>query len=111
MAKKKIPAEIPAPPLVPQPHGGALRRGGPNKGAGRPASEIRAKMRGALWKRLKIAQEIADDPKANSSDRLKALDFLAKYGMGTQQEVSGPDGAPVTNELHVTVTRRIIDGA
>lgn len=30
------------------------------------------------------------------ADRLKAADLLAKYGIGTQQEVTGAGGAPLT---------------
>lgn len=64
-------------------------------GPGRPPSAIRAKMRGSLENRLAIAESIADNPKSSDSDRLRALDFLAKYGLGTKSEVSGEDGAPI----------------
>lgn len=94
---RKRPDEKPAGELVPQPHGGAIKRGNP-KGIdlpGRPPSELRARMRGSLEERLHIAAAIADDKDATNADRLKALDFLARYGLGTKQEVTGEDGAPV----------------
>ena len=109
---KKSPAKSPAEPgaLVPQPHGGQIRRGaqpGTNRGGtGRPPSELRRKMRGSLEDRLHIAEEIADSPTAAYSDRMKALDFLAKYGLGTRQEVTGEDGAAIPTEI--VVTRRVI---
>ena len=109
--KRKTPAKTPAKrgkgELVPQPHGGAIRRGGTNRGGtGRPASEIRARMRGSLDERIAIAEQIADNPQSSDSDRLKALDFLAKYGIGTKQEHSGPDDSPIPNEI--IITRRIV---
>ena len=72
--------------LVRQPHGGALRTGGApgnRGGSGRPRNEIRAAMRESLETRLCIAEGIADSPKSNNNDRLKALEFLARYGLGT----------------------------
>jgi hypothetical protein len=93
MPKRKKENPLPTGALVPQSHGGALRNGGTNKGGpGRPPSVLREKMRGALVDRIPIAAQIADDPKASQADRLRALDFLAKYGLGTRQEVMGEDG-------------------
>jgi hypothetical protein len=40
-------------------------------------------MRGALSTRIKIATKIADNPKSADSDRIRALDFLARYGVGS----------------------------
>ena len=42
-----------------------------------------------------MLEEIADDPKANAGDRIRALDLLGKYGLGTQQQHSGPDGGVI----------------
>lgn len=80
---------------------GRVSGGNPgNKGGtGRPPSEIRAAMRRSLDQRLVIAEQIADDTTADHGERLKALDFLAKYGMGTQQEVTGDAEKP--QELRV----------
>jgi hypothetical protein len=47
--------------LVPQPHGGALRRGGkPGNKGGRPTAYIRRRLRGALYQRIHIIEGIAD---------------------------------------------------
>ena len=50
------------PVLIPQPHGGALRNGGPNVGGpGRPKNEIRAKLRElAYGKGLDFLSELLD---------------------------------------------------
>ena len=69
------------------------RRGVGKKGrSGRPPSELREKLRGSLEKRVKIAEQIADSPTASDTDRLRALDFLAKYGLGTTQTQTDADG-------------------
>lgn len=84
--------------LVPQPHGGAIRHGsteGNTPGTGRPPSAIREQLRGSFSDRIKILEAIADDPEVSPSDRVKAIDMLAKYGLGTRQEVTGPDGEPL----------------
>ena len=60
-------------------------------GPGRPASAIRKKLKGSFANRVKILKEIADDG-AKDSDRLKALDLMAKYGLG---EAKGYDEALV----------------
>lgn len=79
-------------------NGGRLRRGNPgNKGGlGRTPSEIRQKLRGSFADRVKVCEKIADDPKASPSDRLRALDLLAKYGLGTTITETDTDGNDVT---------------
>ena len=75
--------------LIPQPHGGALRPGaggGPQPGSGRPPSELRRRMRVALEERLGVANEIIDDESAKARDRLGALAFLARIGLGGKRE-------------------------
>jgi hypothetical protein len=115
MARKaKSPTKSPQPgkgELVVPSHGrGKLRRGskpGTNRGgAGRPPSEIRARLRGSFDARIGILEQIAGDPAVSTADRIRALDLLAKYGLGTQQEHSGPDGAPIPTQI--IVTRRVI---
>ena len=94
--------------MVPQPHGGALlpgAGGGPQPGSGRPPSEIRKRLRGSFEERIRILEEIADDPDASKVDRIKAIDMLAKYGLGTKQEVSGPDDTPIQAEMVVRFQR------
>lgn len=104
-AKKaaKSAAKAAKPALIPRPNGkGALLAGGvPGNrgGTGRPPSVIRERLRGSFDERVKILEQIADDPKATAADRIKAVDMLAKYGLGTQQEVVGDPEKP--QELRV----------
>ncbi len=93
--------------LVPQAHGGALRTGGKlgNRGGGRTPNELRELFRKPLAKLLPIITEIAESkdiqevtcPHCNekhevitwlkAGDKLKAVDLLGKYGLGTHQWV------------------------
>lgn len=83
--------------LIPQPHGGALRNGGPNAGGtGRPPSEIRKKLRGSFEDRVKVLEAIADDTKASPADRMRALDLMGKYGLGTTMTETDTEGNDVT---------------
>lgn len=89
--RAKTPAKTADPPLVPQPHGGALLAGGKvgnPGGTGRPPSEIRKRLRGSFEERIKILEEIADAKEQSSTDRLRAVDLLAKYGLGTTKELT-----------------------
>lgn len=76
------------PVKVPQEHGGALQRGGTpgNPGGGRPPAELRRILRLALEERVEAIKDIADN--GAPKDRLKALDLMARYGMGVQKEVT-----------------------
>jgi hypothetical protein len=49
----------------------------------------------SLEARVSIIEEIAEDPTARPADRLRALDLLAKYGLGIAHEVAGPDSGPI----------------
>ena len=82
--------EKPLPTLIPQAHGGALYRGGVpgNRGGWKPPSAIRARLRDSLDDRVTVLEEIADDPGMAASDRIRAVDVLAKYGLGAASEVS-----------------------
>src|SRR2546427_8351809 len=85
----EIPAELPA--LVPQAHGGAVYSGGVpghRGGSGRPPSALRERLRGSFEDRITVLEEIADDDEADPQDRIRAIDTLAKYGIGTLREVS-----------------------
>lgn len=56
---------VPVGALVPQPHGGALRNGGTNKGGtGRPPDAWKAKMRELAdrWAQAAEANRVLDDP-------------------------------------------------
>lgn len=71
--------------LIPQPHGGALRPGGqPGNagGTGRPPSEVRATARMMFDERIPALANIADREDTASADRIRALDLLAKVGLG-----------------------------
>jgi hypothetical protein len=118
---EKTPAKSPV--LVPQPHGGVLRQGGTNKGGpGRPPSAIRATLRQSFEERVKVLEAIADGEVAyklrsdgekmsaadltkvipSVADRLKAMDLLAKYGLGTtstQTDTEGNDAMTLTDAI------------
>ena len=79
------------PALVPQPHGGALYSGGMpghTGGSGRPRSALRARLRGSLEARVSVLEEIADSPDADPADRIRAVDVLARYGLGAATDVT-----------------------
>lgn len=84
-SKKETP--LITPPRVAPEHGhGRLFRGGvPGNrgGTGRPPSAIRGARRTVLGERLGALVRIADDPNATASDRIRAFEVLARYGLGT----------------------------
>lgn len=95
--------------LVPQPHGGAIRRGsqaGNTPGTGRPPSEVSARALGSFDQRIPVLEGIADNPEAADADRIKAVDKLGKYGFG-----EGISRADVRAALSDTVDaiRRAVD--
>ncbi len=58
--------------------------------------------------RIAVLEEIADDPGVSVGDRIRALDLRGKYGLGTQQQHSGPDGGAIplgVVELPMIVTQ------
>ena len=114
--KKAGKTPVLTPEMRPQPHGGALRVGGTNRGGpGRPPNEIRQALREAFANRLPVLTGFADGavtiplrstcPKCghepdeaesvpvipDGDQRLKAMDLLAKYGLGTTKEISVDD--------------------
>ena len=81
---------------IPGRNGGTLRYGGTNAGGtGRPKSEVRAACASAFDSRIPKLQEIADNAQGtySSSDVLKALDMLGKYGGLQQTDVTSGDAA------------------
>jgi len=90
---------------VPKHGGGLLKRGG-TIGPGRPPNAIRQMLRESLINRLDVLEAIADGRAVRRvkvgedgaevetwvspepGDRIRALDLLAKYGLGTQKEVN-----------------------
>jgi hypothetical protein len=123
--REKPKTPVVTPTLVPQSHGGAIRQGGNpgNKGGpGRPPSAIRAALRQSFEERVKVLESIADGevvfklrsdgekPSAadltkvipSVADRLKAMDLLAKYGLGTtstQTDTEGNDAPTLTDAI------------
>lgn len=57
-------------------------------GPGAPSSALRARLRGSLLARVAVLESIADDPAGLSSDRIRAIDVLARYGLGAATELS-----------------------
>jgi hypothetical protein len=90
---------LPVGALIPQPHGGALRNGGPGS-PGRPPSALRDRLRGSFAERVLVLEAIADDDQADPQDRIRAIDVLAKYGLGTLRELSVDD---VRDRLRKTI--------
>ena len=89
--------------LVPQRHGGALLAGGQlgNRGGpGKPPSVLRERLRGSLDERVVVLEEIADDETAAHRDRIRAVDTLAKYGLGAIREITIED---VREKLRITL--------
>jgi len=118
MPRKEIAAKLPA--LTPQPHGGALYAGGipGHIGAGgRPRSVLRQRLRGSFEDRIRVLEEIADDTSADCQDRIRGLDVLAKYGLGTVKEVSVDEVRErvrrtvevIRNELPENLTTHVIN--
>lgn len=97
--------------LVPQPHGGAIRNGGPNSGGpGRPPSEIRAAMRKALDG--EVLESLGKKFIANELDALGYASFLAKYGLGEKTEltvVSPEIKAKVQVQVDIIASRPVWD--
>lgn len=80
----------PAP--VRESNGGLLRIGNPGNvgGPGRPPSDIRAQLRGSFVERIDQLERIADGGQG-VYPQLRALDVMAKYGLGTTSEVTLDD--------------------
>jgi hypothetical protein len=95
VSRSESPTGCPIEPgaLVVPTHGnGRLRHGsqpGTNRGGtGAPPSELRKRLRGSLEERIQVAEEIADGAQFSAADRLRALDLMARYGLGTQKEIT-----------------------
>jgi hypothetical protein len=103
-----------SPELIAQDHGGALLSGGKpgNKGgSGRPPSELRRRLRSSLDKRIAVAEEIADDDTRRAADRLRAIDLLAKYGLGPNDpaKVSRDEFGDLMEQLGSVVAEEVRD--
>lgn len=99
---KKDGTLMPAPKLVPQPHGGAIRQGGNpgNKGGGRPPNIIRQAMRGLLDGSLEeVERRFSPEEiiKMSDQDLARYIDTLGKLAIGTKAQLSGPDEGPLSH--------------
>lgn len=75
--------------LEPQPQGGYLLREGPVGGA--PPAELRRRMRGHMSEQMHVAIAILASEESSNRDKLNALEFLAKYGLGQRAEKFDPE--------------------
>lgn len=81
----------PSPPIRTPAHGNwKLQVGNPGNrgGPGVPPSALRERLRGSMGERVEVLEEIADDPDSRPADRIRAINPLAKYGLGTTKELS-----------------------
>ena len=62
-------------------------------GTGRPKSVIREKCAGSFEQRIKVAEEILDDPSSTNADKIRALDLLGKYAGLQQTDITTNDQA------------------
>lgn len=71
-------------------NGGSLLAGGKigNKGGRGIQSKVRKACTLAFARRIVVLAQIADDPTTDATDRIRALDTLGRYGIGTIKEVS-----------------------
>ena len=86
-------------------NGGTLKRGNPgNKGGtGRPSDEIRQRCRGSFDERIRVAEEICDNPGSADDTRLKALGILGTYGLGTKTEITLNNEQALIRCVHIVV--------
>lgn len=100
----------PEPRLEVPAHGNGLLRRDGNRGgnanSGRYPSIVRAACRAIFDDGKSVAESILHDPEASPSDRLKALDILGKYGLGTRTELAGDPDHPIGVEVVVRVETR-----
>lgn len=77
-----------------------------NERAGGPAPNvIRAACRARLYDGLEVLSSIAADPEEKSSDRIRALDALGRFGLGAadqaQVHIHADEGAMVLGIVHL----------
>ena len=89
-AARKIRKLVPRPrksvvPMRPGRNGGTLQTGNP-QGSGRIRIEVRQACRDAFHGRISILEDIADETEASLVDRMKAIEILGRYGVGTHAE-------------------------
>ena len=81
---------VPTGALVTQPHGGALRNGGTNRGGpGRPPAKLRAQLRRMANTRIQVLASISHKRStAKDADKIRAIDVMLRYGMDRQISVA-----------------------
>lgn len=61
--------------------------GGKAERSGRPPSEIRERLRGSFDQRVVVLEQIADDLKGTAADRTRAIELMARYGLGQEHTI------------------------
>jgi hypothetical protein len=84
----------------------AANTGGKPGRSGRLPSVVREAMREAFADRIYLLEAFADDASLSVSDRLRALEQLARYGLGATTTQTDPDG---NGHLSVQVVHTIVD--
>lgn len=80
--------------MIPGPKGGMLTRANVgNRARTLTSARVRAAMLELVERHLPFVGEVMANPEARDADKIRALDTLARYAMGTRQEVVGADGA------------------
>ena len=99
--------------LIPQPHGGALKRGNPPPkggwpGAGKVSSKVREKCRQQFERSIDVLGDIAmgksgseGNPCPTPGEQVRAADTLAKYGLGEAKCIISREMAEVAVEVLV----------
>ena len=89
-AARKIRKLVPRPrksvvPMRAGRNGGLLQTGNP-RGSGRIRLDVRQACRDAFAGRIRVLEDIADSSEATLFERMKAIEILGRYGIGTQPE-------------------------
>ena len=83
-----------SPKLIPQPHGGALSRGGRKPGAKNKPKPLLARVKAAAGRKcifaVRVVADIMQDPDADPAVRLRAAGMLLDRGIGRPVPVDDP---------------------
>ncbi len=72
-------------PMRPSPLGyGMLRTGNPGNRGGATPSALRAALRDVAADRLTVLKDVSGDPDATTSDRLRAIELVLRFGLGEE---------------------------
>lgn len=87
--------------------GADSRRGHGKRGrSGRHPDKIREVCRTEFSKRVKILAAIVDNEQEPAAVRIKAMETLGKYGLGTQFSQQDPEGNTLRS---ISVTHHVVD--